>query len=224
MYEKLSKYQTVKNKVYILAIFILLVVLFIAPVVPRAWADSTKSKEQQIKAAFLYNFIKFVDWPEEKMADSNEPIIIGIIGSKDFVKAVEPLIRKKIKNRNISIKYFEDYEKLKRTQDDDDRQWNQKMESLKTCHVLMFCICDSVRIKDLSQIIKALKGSPVLTVGETAGFLEFGGIINFLMEDKKVRFEINVTAAKKNKLTISSKLLRLAKRVVKEKTPQQEKG
>jgi len=213
-----------KRKISFFALIVLSTVLFLVLNTPKARAEAAPNKEQQIKAAFLYNFIKFVDWPEEKMADSNEPIIIGIIGSEDFVKTVEPLIHKKIKNRNISIKYFEDYEKLKKSQDDDDRQWNQKMESLKTCHVLMFCICDSVRIKDLSQIIKALKGSPVLTVGETAGFLEFGGIINFLMEDKKVRFEINVTAAKKNKLTISSKLLRLAKRVVKEKTPQQEKG
>jgi len=213
-----------KRKISFFALIVLSTVLFLVLNTPKARAEAVPNKEQQIKAAFIYNFIKFVDWPEEKMADSNEPIIIGIIGSKDFVKAVEPLIRKKIKNRNISIKYFEDYEKLKKSQDDDDRQWNQKMESLKTCHLLMFCICDSVRIKDLSQIIKALKGSPVLTVGETAGFLEFGGIINFLMEDKKVRFEINVTAAKKNKLTISSKLLRLAKRVVKEKSPQQEKG
>jgi len=202
----------VRIKAYIFVVAVL--ALFVAPIVPKARAESTSSREYKIKAAFLYNFIKFVDWPKEKMADSNEPIIIGIIGSKKFVKALEPLIHKKIKNRNISIKYFEGYEKLKKSQDDDDRQWNQKIEALKTCHVLMFCICDSVRIENSSQIIKALKGSPVLTVGETDGFLESGGIINFLMEDKKVRFEINVTAAKKSKLKISSKLLRLAKRVV----------
>ena len=210
-----------KNKAYIFVVLAL--VLFLVLNTPKARADSAESKEYQIKAAFIYNFIKFVDWPEEKMADSNEPITIGIIGSKDFIKAFEPVVKKKIKNRNISIKYFEGYEKLDRTQED-DRQWNQKMEALKTCHVLMFCSYYSVRIKDLSQIIKALKGSPVLTVGETAGFLESGGIINFLVEDKKVRFEINVTAAKKSKLKISSQLLRLAKRVVEEKSPQQEKG
>ncbi len=199
---------------------VLILVLFGTPIPAGAESDSAPGREYQIKAAFLYNFIKFVDWPKEKMADSNEPIIIGIIGSKNFIKAFEPIIHKKIKNRNISIKYFKGYEKLKKSQEsqEDERQWNQKMESLKTCHVLMFCICYSVRIKDTSQIIKALKGSPVLTVGETAGFLEPGGIINFLMEDKKVRFEINVTAAKKNKLRISSKLLRLAKRVVEEKS------
>ncbi len=69
-----------------------------------------------------------------------------------------------------------------------------------------------------------VKDLSVLTVADTKGFLESGGIINFLMEDKKVRFEINVTAAKKSKLKISSKLLRLAKRVVKEKSQQHEKG
>jgi hypothetical protein len=215
-------HERMRIKAYIFVVIAL--VLLVLPIVPKARADSAKSKEYQIKAAFIYNFIKFVDWPEEKMADSNEPITIGIIGSEDFVNAFEPVIHKKVKNRNISIKYFEGYEKLKRAREEDERKWNQKMEALKTCHVLMFCICDSVRLENSSQIIKALKGSPVLTVGETAGFLESGGIINFLMEDKKVRFEINVTAAKKSKLKISSKLLRLAKRVVKEKSPQQEKG
>ena len=211
-------------KIRVYSLIVLILALFVVPIVPKARADSAKSKEYQIKAAFIYNFIKFVDWPKEKTADSNEPITIGIIGSEDFIKAFDPVIHKQVKNRNISIKYFEGYEKLKKSQDDDDRQWNQKMEALKTCHVLMFCICDSGRTENSSQIIKALKGSSVLTVGETDGFLEFGGIINFLMEDKKVRFEINNTAAKKSKLKISSKLLRLAKRVVKEKSPQQEKG
>jgi len=65
----------------------------------------------------------------------------------------------------------------------------------------------------------ALKGSPILTIGESDGFLESGGIINFLMEDEKVRFEINNTAAKQARLKIRSKLLRLAQRVIEEKTP-----
>ena len=81
----------------------------------------------------------------------------------------------------------------------------------------MFCSCNSVRIQNSNQIVRALKGLPILTIGETENFLESGGVINFLMEDEKVCFEINVTAAKINKLRISSKLLRLAKRVVEEK-------
>jgi len=203
-----------KNKVYILVILILLAVLFATPAMA---AGSEQNRKQQIKAAFLYNFIKFIDWPEEKMADSNEPITIGIIGSEDFINAFEPVKHKKIKDRNISVKYFAGFEKLGKSEKANDPQWNQKIKTLKTCHVLFICTCDSVRIDNSTKIIKALKDSPVLTVGETDDFLESGGIINFLMEDKKVRFEINNTAAKQAKLKISSKLLRLAKRVVDEK-------
>ncbi len=179
-------------------------------------ADSDKIREHQIKAAFVYNFLKFVDWSEEKAADSNEPITIGIIGSNDFTKALKPLEHKKIKNRNISIKYFAGYEKLKRPQEADDRQWNEKMEVLKTCHMLLLCSRGDMRIENPCEIIKALEGSPVLTVGETDGFLESGGIVNFVIDDQKVRFEINNAAAKQAKLKIRSKLLRLAKRVIEE--------
>lgn len=203
-----------KNKVYILVILILFAALFATPAMA---ADSKLNREQQIKAAFIYNFIKFIDWPEEKMADSNEPITIGIIGSEDFINAFEPVKHKKIKDRNISVKYFAGFEKLDKSEKENDPQWNQKIKTLKTCHVLFICTCDSVLIDNSAKIIKALKGSPVLTVGETAGFLESGGSINLLMEDKKVRFEINITAAKRAKLKIRSQLLRLARRVVEEK-------
>ncbi len=216
-----DKYRRMRIKVYIFVVLVL--ALFVVPIVAQAQEKSASSREYQVKAAFVYNFIKFVDWPKEKTADSNEPITIGIIGFKDFIKAFEPIIHKKIKDRNISIKYFEGYEKLKRSQEDDGRQWNQKMEALKTCHVLMFCIYNSGHIENPSRIIKALKGSPTLTVGEMDGFLESGGIINFLMVDKKVRFEVNITAARRAKLKIRSQLLRLAKRVVEEKPPEDKK-
>jgi hypothetical protein len=185
--------------------------------VSRVGAGSEKSQETKIKAAFTYNFIRFVDWPKEKQADVNEPIIIGIIGSEDFMEAFEPIKGKRIKDRNISIKYFAGYEKLKKSNNTDDSQWDKKMESLKVCHVLMFCSCNSVRIQNSNQIVRALKGLPILTIGETENFLESGGVINFLMEDEKVCFEINAAAAKINKLRISSKLLRLAKMVFGEK-------
>ena len=120
-------------------------------------------------------------------------------------------------NRAISIKYFEGYEKLRKSPTGDNRQWNHKMKAMKKCHVLLLCSCDNVRIESPRQIIEALADSPILTVGETDGFLESGGIINFITEEDKVRFEINAAAAKKRGLRISSKLLRLAKRVIKKK-------
>jgi hypothetical protein len=203
-----------KIRLYILLLTSFCLVLVTAP---RVHADSEQSQEYKVKSAFLYNFIKFVDWPKEKGIDVNVPIIIGIIGSKDFVKAFEPIKDKKVKDRNVSIKYFADYEKLKKSSYTDDSQWDKKMQALKVCHVLMFCSRDSVSIQNSKQIVKALEGLPILTVGEAEHFLESGGVINFLMEDKKVSFEVNAAAAKKNKLKISSKLLRLAKRVIEEK-------
>jgi hypothetical protein len=200
--------------------YILLLILFsfVLEAAPQLRADSQKSEEYQIKAAFIYNFIKFIDWPKEKKSDANEPITIGIIGSEDFIKAFEPVKGKKIKDRNISIKYFAGYEKLKKSNDANDDQWDRKMEALKVCNVLMFCSCHSIRIQDSDEIVKALKGLPVLTVGETEHFLESGGIIDFVIDNQKVCFEINNNNAKQAKLNIRSKLLRLAKKVIEEKT------
>ncbi len=177
-------------------------------------ADSATSLEYRIKAAFLYNFINFADWPEAKIADSNQPITIGIIGSRDFLKAFEPIKHKKIKGRTIALKYFPGYEKPQNSEDTNDAQWNEKIETLISCHVLLLCNGNFGPIESSGRIIRALKGSPVLTVGETDGFLESGGVINFLMENERVRFEINNTAARQAKLKIRSKLLRLAKRVI----------
>lgn len=181
-------------------------------------ADSMDGREYKVKAAFLYNFINFVDWPEAKIAGDNQPITIGIIGSRDFLKAFEPVKHRRVKGREIIIKYFSSYEKLKNSQDTDKAQWNKKMETLKSCHVLLLCNCGFGPIENSDRIIRALKGSPVLTVSETGDFLESGGMINFLMEGDKVRFEINNTAARQAKLQIRSKLLRLAKRVIGEKS------
>jgi len=175
------------------------------PTVLFARDDPASVREFQIKAAFLYNFINFVDWPKEKAA-SNNPIIIGIIGKDPFGKAFEPIKNKQVKGRKVLIKRFKDIEELK--------QSSEQIESLRKCYLLFICYSEK---KKLSEIINLVKDHSVLIVGDMKDFLESGGIINFLMEDKKVRFEINNTAAKQAKLKIRSKLLRLAKRVIEEK-------
>jgi len=192
--------EVMKTKSYILILSAL--VLFVGLITTQAYAESTQSKEYQVKAAFLYNFIKFVDWPKEKIVYRNDTIVMGIIGKDPFKKAFESVRNKKIKGKKLVVERFAAFEKIK------------DKDVLKKCHVLFICASEK---EDLPEIIKALNDSPVLTVGETSGFLESGGIINFLMEEKKIRFEINLSASKKAKLKISSKLLRLAKRVIKEK-------
>lgn len=200
-----------KDKVYILVLLIVLAALFAAPVTA---ADSKQNRERQIKAAFLYNFINFVEWPKEKMPDNNEPIIIGIIGNKDFVKAFDPIKGKQIRGKDIVIKYFKDLNELKKSEGKDDSKRNQIIDSYKKCHILFFSALTNK--ENITAIVEELKGTPVLVVGENPGFLESGGNIRFLTEEKKIRFEINLASAKHNNVEIRSKLLKLARRVIKE--------
>jgi len=209
-----------KNKVYIL-IFLMLT-LFAAPDAVRA--ESAREREHKIKAAFIYNFIKFIDWPQEKTPDKDAPITIGVIGRSAFVKAFDPVKNKQVKGRKLAIKRFEDWDKLKEPLKKNDSAWKEKLEELKKCRVLFICSCESGTKEAPVEIIKALKGSGVLVIGEIPGFLEKGGVINFVMEKKKVRFEVNSTSAKRNKLKIRSQLLKLARRVYKEKPSEDAKN
>jgi len=208
-----------KSKVYSLAVLAL--VSFILPIAAKAQSDSASMREYQIKAAFLYNFIKFVDWPKEKVTDSNDTIIIGIICEDPFGNAFDPIGDKEVKGRKVVIKRFKSFEELEKHNKNNKSERNEGIETLRKCHLLFI---GSSEKKDSEKIIEALEGSSVLTVGETAGFLEAGGIINFLVEDKKVSFEVNLTAAQKAGLNIRSKLLRLAKKVVGKKVSSENKN
>jgi len=180
----------------------------------QANAAGSSSREYQVKAAFLYNFIKFVDWPKEKMGDANEPITLGIIGRDPFGKVFESVKNKKVKGRGFMIKRFKSIEALKISGGEYKAELSRQIESLRKCHLLFVCSSEKGVLK---EIISIVRDHPVVTVGDMKGFLESGGIINFVMENQKVRFEISAAAAKRAKVQIRSQLLRLAKRVVKGK-------
>jgi hypothetical protein len=173
----------------------------------KAADDAAPSQEYQVKAAFLYNFLQFVDWPDEKLAETDESLTIGIIGKNPFGNAFEPIKDKKVKNKAVVIKHFESFEKLKSSAEKDNRE----IETLKKCNLLFICSSEQ---QNLKEIIATVKDHNVLTVGEMNGFLDAGGIINWFVEDKKIRFDINATAARESNLKIRSNLLRLAKRVI----------
>jgi len=184
----------------------------------REETKTARRREYQIKAAFMYNFAKFVDWPEEKLGDSNEPIIIGIIGDDSFEDAFEPIKRKKIKGRRVLVQHFASLKQNENARQEEERRFEEKIKALKRCHMLFVCRSEK---KNLEKILKLLQGSAVLTVGEVGGFLESGGIINFLIEDKKIRYEINLCAAKCQRLRISAQLLRLARKIKDKDCPKQ---
>jgi hypothetical protein len=87
-------------------------ILFLLAIPVAAEPRAEENKEYQIKAAFLYNFIKFTEWPKDRVADSNEPMCIGIIGKDQFGNAFEPLKNKKVKGRNIVVKRYKGFKEI----------------------------------------------------------------------------------------------------------------
>ena len=182
---------------------ITMVVLFtMGSVAPGVHAKSSSPSEYQLKAVFLYNFAKFVEWPAESFADARAPIILGILGKDPFGTIIDQIIKSKtVKDRKLVIRRFEKIKDL-------EASCMGKGEEEEFCHILFI---SSSEEEHLAKILEILNASSVLTVGEMEQFTQRGGIINFTVREGKIRFEINVDAAEQAELKISSKLLKLAK-------------
>jgi hypothetical protein len=153
--------------------------------------DTSDSSEYLIKAGFIYNFAKLVGWPASAFAQPDSPIVIGILGTDPFGTIIDRILAdKKIDARRFVIKRL---------------KWGM---DLKDCDILFI---GSSEAPHLEEVLRSLRGQPVLTIGETPGFARRGCIINLIVEDNKVRFEVNLDSAKQADLNISSRLLALAK-------------
>jgi hypothetical protein len=177
-------------------------ILIIALSVSLSWApdafaqaaDSSDSSEYLIKAGFIFNFAKFVEWPATAFAQADSPIVIGILGTDPFGSIIDQIVQnKKIGARGFVVKRL---------------KWGTDVKELRDCKILFVSASEKAHLDEVVQIVK---GQPILTVGETPGFAERGGIIRFVLEDNRVRFEVNVEAAHQAELTISSRLLTLAR-------------
>jgi hypothetical protein len=158
--------------------------------VPSAQPPAPAPSEYQIKAAFLYNFAQFVDWPAEAFQDAQAPLVIGILGDDPFDASLDDIIRgEKVNNRPLVVQRY------------------RRVADMKSCHVLFVSRSEDSRME---RTLAGLKDKAILTVGESDSFFEKGGMIRFTNERNKIRLRINVDAAREARLTISSKLLRLA--------------
>jgi hypothetical protein len=155
-------------------------------------AQSALQREYEIKAAYLYNFITYIDWPADALPPVGSTLTIGVVGENPFGSALNPLNGKKVKGRTLAVKQI------------------SSVKDLEQCQMVFICPSEKAR---LAEILSQLKDSRVLTVSEMDGFAEQGGIINFISERNRVRFEINPEAARRLGMTISSELLKLAKLV-----------
>ncbi|MDI9432648.1 MAG: YfiR/HmsC family protein [Planctomycetota bacterium] len=145
-----------------------------------------------------------------KNDDSRPPILIGILGTDPFADAFEPLKDKEVRNRPVVIRRFKGLDEFADAEGRLPARHPQS-EQIGDCHVVFICRSEK---EHLTAILGPLRRQSLLTVADTPGFLEAGGIVDFLIEDKKVCFEINTAAAQRAGLQIRSQLLRLAKRIV----------
>ena len=159
-----------------------------------AQSGDADSSEYLIKAGFIYNFAKFVEWPSAAFSQADSPIVIGILGTDPFGNVLDRIVEdKKIGPRGFVVRRY---------------KWGKDVKDLKDCKILFVSSSERAHI---DEILQSVKGFPILTVGETPGFAERGGVIRFTLEDNRVRFEVNVDAAHQADLNISSRLLTLAK-------------
>lgn len=148
-------------------------------------------REYVVKAAFLYNFAQFVDWPADAFHhDPAAPLVLGTVGDDPFQGALDRAAAGKvIRGHRLVVRHF------------------ARLSDVRDCHLLFI----SNNNDGLQKLGEQLANAPCLTVGERDGFLESGGIIRFYLEDDKLRFEINVKAAERARLKLSAKLLKLAR-------------
>jgi hypothetical protein len=144
----------------------------------------------QVKAAFLYNFAKFVDWPAEAFSTADAPLVLGILGPDPVGSAaMQSLADKKVKGRPLEVRVLSGIEEAKR------------------CHILFISVTEQPR---LARLLDSLRGSSILTVSDIEHFAERGGNIGLTTVEQKIRFEINVEATREAGLVVSSQLLTLA--------------
>ena len=147
-------------------------------------------EEYPVKAAFFYNFAKFVEWPAQAFRNPGDPISICVLGQNPFGHSLDDVVRGQVVHgRSFRVRQV------------------SEIPAITPCQILFVRASERKRFQSEAA---NLKGAPTLTVGESRGFAAEGGIVNFKLEDGKVRFEINLDAAEQAQIRISSKLLSLA--------------
>lgn len=155
---------------------------------PAVHLRAQAANEYEVKAAFLYKFASFVEWPPES---ANGSVCIAVVGQDPFGAALDEVVKgKTINGRGFLIKRF------------------KTGQDAAACHIVFISASEKIRVR---SILDRLQGISILTVSDIPGFCQGGGMIDFELLDQKIRFEINPEAAERAGLRVSSKLLSVAK-------------
>ncbi len=176
-----------KNPRIILCLAIITLLALVPFVLPARTAHSAAS-EYQIKTAMIYNMAKFTDWPADSI--QADKFLICILGKGRLVKAVETLQGKQVRGRTIAV-----------------RTIAQASEAIN-CQILVLTETEQ---RQIVEVLLKTQQYRLMTISDEDGFAKAGGVVGFCVEDGKVRFEINQTAAKRHKLRIDAQVLKLAR-------------
>jgi hypothetical protein len=168
--------------------------IFIA--VPRSNAQQPKANEFQVKAAYLYNFGRFVEWPDQNASDKSQPFEICVLGADPFGPTLDAVLASgSIAGKSVAAK------RISRPQD------------INSCRILFISSSEEGHLK---EVLAALDKTSVLTVSDIPRFSERGGMIGFILDGNRVRFDVNLASAQGARLTLSSELLKVATNVRKD--------
>ena len=167
---------------------------FLGSVDIQAQTVVEQRREYNVKAVFLYSFGRYVTWPESTFEQTDGQFVIGILGEDQFSGALDQIAAKRTVNeRKIAVRRFEN------------------LEAYRPCQVLF--VSRSLTAEEQELVVEELSKSGVLIVGETDGFAQKGGVVNFFVTGTKVQFEINAKAARLGGLTLDAKFMALGKSV-----------
>jgi hypothetical protein len=150
------------------------------------------NREHKIKAAYLYNFARYIQWPDDTFKTKKEPFTIGIVGVDPIKKDLDGVAKKRtIDGRPIKVHLF------------------TRPIDVKPCQILFFS--PTLKPEVQKKILERMEGKNVLLVGQSDAFLDMGGVIDFVINNNKVRLMVDLEAAQREKLKFSAKLLRVAR-------------
>ena len=158
-----------------------------------------ENREYQVKAAMVYRFLSFIEIPDKAFDHPSDPITLCVFGENPFGISFAAVEEQMVQGRPFTVIY------------PDSAIPGKCLDGAQVVFIPSGTPLDTMR-----RVLRDLESRPILTVGESRGFLEMGGMINFVMSEGRVRFEINRSSTIKSGLGISSKLLRIADRVVEE--------
>jgi uncharacterized protein DUF4154 len=171
----------------------LLAVLLAAGLAPEAPlpAQTKAAGEYEVKAAFLYNFARYVEWPPDKLPTAGEAFVVTVLGEDPFGDTLDAIVRDRtIHDRRLTVRRV------------------ARVEDVGGSQILFISRSEA---EDLPRILQRLEAAPILTVGETAQFAERGGMIRFRRDGERIAFDINLASTERAGLRISSQLLKLAR-------------